>query len=542
MDFQTAIDSLFMMVCCLMLFLVILGVSIFYSGLIQRRSSFTMLAIPLLLSAFAFLDWFIWGYSLCYSSASNRYIGNLKFVVLSHLTNENNLIYTTPRGDILSIIHFLFNGLMKLLCIALTFPSCLAERGRVMPMLIFVFFWSALVYNPVAYWFWNRNGWLSPHLKSVPVLDFAGGNCIHVVSGFTALAYSYYLGPRNTKLLLNYRSSSNSNMIIGMCFIVFGWCGFITGCDFKFSAITFYILTNTLLSAATAGLVFCGIDYYNSATPLEGEEVDQDVELDMLEPESSSPTYISENPKKESVQGQGRTISMISFSSGVICGLVVFTPGGGYISAANSFWKSIVFGVIGGASGNLATRLKYYMKIDDALDIFAIHGVCGIVGSLLVGIFANSSYDSDGSWVTGHWVQLGYQLLGSVVTSAYVFIVSLFFLYVIDLIPGLHVRIDIQFNMRARESLRATQDHEQHVQDKQYDMSLEMAELRGSDWYEFNGEYSMDFMEFITFINPEDYSDSESETPSRHESHLRTIELDESQILRKRGASDKRVE
>lgn len=542
MDFQTAIDSLFMMVCCLMLFLVILGVSIFYSGLIQRRSSFTMLAIPLLLSAFFFLDWFIWGYSLCYSSASNRFIGNLKFVVLSHLTNENNLIYTTPRGDILSIIHFLFNGLMKLLCIALTFPACLAERGRVLPLLLFVFFWSALVYNPVAYWFWNRNGWLSPHLKSVPVLDFAGGNCIHVVSGFTALAYSYYLGPRNSKLLVNYRSSSNSNMIIGMCFILFGWCGFITGCDFKFSTITFYILTNTLLSAATAGLTFCGIDYYNSATPLEGEEVDQDVELDMLEPESSSPTYISRNPKKESVQGQGRTISMISFSSGVICGLVVFTPGGGYISAVNSFWKSIVFGVIGGASGNLATRLKYYMKIDDALDIFAIHGVCGIVGSLLVGIFANSSYDSDGSWVTGHWVQLGYQLLGSVVTSAYVFIVSLFFLYVIDLIPGLHVRIDMQFNMRARESLRATKDHEQHAQDKQYDMSLEVAELRGSDWYEFNGEYSMDFMEFITVINPEDYSDSESETLSRHESHLRTIELDESQILRKRGASDKRVE
>lgn len=537
MSIETAINTIFMLVCTLMLFLVLLGVSIFYSGLIQRRSSFTMLAIPLLLSAFVFVDWFIWGYSLCYASAFNRFIGSLKFVVLSHLKDDNNEIYTTPRGDILSIIHFLFNGMMKVVCTALTFPACIAERGRVLPMIVFVFFWSALIYNPVTYWLWNRNGWLSARLNSVPVLDFAGGTCIHIVSGFTALAYSYYLGPRNAKLLQNYRSSNNSNMIIGMCFIVFGWLGFITGCDYKLSAITFYIITNTLLSAAVSGIVFCAIDYYNSATPLEGEEMTQDVELDVLEIEDTSAPSRSENFEKDTESRQRRTISMISFSSGVICGLVVLTPGGGYISTASSFWKSIVFGVIGGASGNLATRLKYYMKIDDALDIFAIHGVCGIVGSLLVGIFADSNYDSEGSWVTGHWVQFGYQLLGCVVTSAYVFVVSLFFLYVIDVIPGLHVRIDMQFNLRARDRLRASQDNELFGRERQYDTKLEMAELRGSDWYEFNGEYSMDFMEFITVINPEDFSDSGSEIISRHELLPHTFELNDLQVLRKRGGS-----
>lgn len=536
MTLETAIDSLFMMLCTFLLLLIIVGVSIFYSGLIQRRSSFTMLAIPLFLSAVVFIDWFIWSYSLCYSSASNRFIGNLKFVVLSNLKeNEDNLIYSTPRGDILSIIHFLFNGLMKITCVVLTFPACIAERGRVMPMLVFLFLWSTLIYNPVTYWLWNKNGWLSPQLDKTPVLDFAGGNCIHVVSGFTALAYSYYLGPRNTKILVNYRSSNNSNMMIGAGFIVYGWCGFIAGCDFKFTAVSFYIVTNTLLSAATAGIVWCGIDYYYSAIPLEGEEAPQDVELDYLDENHTQPTKSQlQSAASEPRQFQRRTLSMISYSSGVICGLVVFTPAGGYLSSKRSFWKSIVCGIVGGASGNLGTRLKYYMNIDDALDIFAIHGVCGIVGSLFVGIFADASYESEGGWVAGHWVQLGYQLLGSVVTAAYVFVLSLFFLYVVDLIPGLHLRIDKEFNKRQRDTLRGAQDAENGEQ-VEYDMNLERAELRGSDWYEFNGEYSMDFMEFIKVINPEDFAD---EFVADHEAMSNSYEghgdSDEYHILRKR--------
>lgn len=518
MSLDTAIDSLFMMYCTCLLLLVVLGVSIFYSGLIQRRSSFTMLAIPVILSAFVFIDWFIWGYSLCYASAKNRFIGSLKFVVLSNLKHgDDNLIYATPRGEILLIIHFLFNAFMKVICVVLTFPGCIAERGRVMPMFVFIFFWSALVYNPVTYWFWNRNGWLSPQLDSMPVLDFAGGNCIHIVSGFTSLAYSYYLGPRNTKLLVNYRSSNNSNMIIGMCFLVFGWCGFIAGCDYKFLATSFYIITNTLLSASSAGIVWTAIDYYNLAIPLEGEE---ETGLDHSDSNHTEATRAPELDTAQPDQGQNRTLSMISFSSGVICGLVVFTPAGGYLSSDRSFWKSIVCGVVGGALGNLATRLKYYMKIDDALDIFAIHGVCGIVGSLLVGIFADNLYDSKGGWVAGHWVQFGYQLFGSFITSVYVFVMSLFFLYVVDVIPGLHVRIDKDFNKRAREMAKVTEDPP--VEGVQYDLSWEKAELQGSDWYEFGGEYSMDFMEFIKVIDPEDYSDitiAEADTRGSYELH-----------------------
>lgn len=492
LDPTIAVNSLYMLGCTTAVAFVVLGVAIFYSGFTQRRSSLTMLVLPLVLFPFVFIDWFIWGYSLCYASAVNRYIGSLNFVVLRHLRDSATTIYVTSRGSILSVNHFLFNGMMKVVCAALTFPGCIAERGRVLPMLVFCFFWSVIIYNPVTYWFWNRLGWLSVEYNKQPVLDFAGGNCIHIVSGFTTLAYSYILGPRNPKILINYRNSSTSYVAIGIFFIVAGWCGFIAGCDFRFSTLSVYIIVNTLLSAFTSGIVWMAIDFYFSAIPYEG------------------------NFKST------RKMSVISLSSGLMTGLVAITPGGGYVSNPNDFWKPFVYGVVGAIICNLATRLKFYAQIDDALDLFAIHGVAGIVGSLLTGIFSNTEYSSDGGWVQGHWIQFAYQLLGCTVTSAYVFVMSIVILYLIDYTPGLHLRIDKTFNQRTRWARNACQEEAmldlttsdiegQNINvPSEEDLHYESLELLGMDAYVLNGEYAMDFMEFIKELRPQDYEDNET--------------------------------
>lgn len=528
LEVTIAIDSLFMLFCVCLLLCMVLGMSIFYAGLIQRRSSFTILLIPILILAGVFLDWFIWGYSLCYSLALNRFIGNLGYAVLRQLRDPDQRIYATPRGEILSIMHFLFNGLLKMVCCVITFPGCTAERGRMVPMFVFILCWSLIVYNPITYWYWNQNGWLSTQLNRLPVMDFAGGTCIHVVSGFTALAYSYILGPRNPALVANYRSSSNSNMIIGMCLLLMGWCGFVSGCDYKLSATTFYIVVNTWLSACSAGIVWMLIDFYTSAIPLEFCE-SEGIELqdfNLVEQNSTEPRITVAGPRK---------ISMVSFTSGVVCGLVVFTPGGGYISSHTSFWKPIVFGVIGGAVGNLSTRIKYFLRIDDALDIFAVHGVCGMVGTILVGIFADNNFGSDGGWVESNWKQIGYQILGCVVTAAYSFIISLVLLYAIDMIPGLHLRIDKTYNSRLRRSIRDHHEPENgDLASFDEDDRNEKAELLGSDWYEFNGEYAMDFMEFIKVVDPEDYAEQiVAETISPGESETSQFEHHDGR-LRKR--------
>ncbi|KAI5964569.1 uncharacterized protein KGF55_001638 [Candida pseudojiufengensis] len=473
-DYRTSINSLYMLFCTSLLPLVVIGIAFFYSGLTQRRSAMTMFAIPLLITPMIILDWYIWGYSLCYAATSNGFIGSLKYAVLRQIKGTMKQEFTNRRGNVLVINHFLFNMFFKIICAALTFPGCIAERGRILPMLLFLFIWSVIIYNPVTYWFWSDNGWL---LK-MDVLDFAGGNCVHIVSGFTALAYSYILGIRNPKILYNYRNANTGHVMIGTFLVLCGWCGFVAGCDFKFSYNSIFIVFSTILAASTSAIVWTAIDY------LIG----------------------------------GKKFSMISFSSGCLTGLVVFTPGGGYISSDDEFWKPIVFGVIGAIASNFATRLKYYFGIDDALDIFAIHGVAGIVGSLLTGIFANKLYNSKGGWVVGHWKQFGYQLLGIVVTSAYVFILTCFFLYIIDFIPGCHLRIDKNFNRREREKRKARRASEvvETQQEKVSDSSVddeamdpyEQMELLGSDHYEFNNEYMMDHIEFIKVLSPEDYDES----------------------------------
>ncbi|ODV80850.1 putative ammonium transporter [Suhomyces tanzawaensis NRRL Y-17324] len=535
LDYVDSINALFMLFCTSLLPLVVIGIGFFYSGLTQRRASLTMFALPLLLTPLIFIDWFIWGYSLCYSSSSNRFIGNLKFAVLRQLRDPEEAFYTASRGTILGLNHFLFNGFFKVICAAITFPGCVAERGRLIPMGVFLFFWSAIIYNPVTYWFWNHSGWLSIELGKLPVLDFAGGTCVHIVSGFTTLAYSYILGPRNPKLLYNYRNSNTGYAVLGSFFVTCGWMGFIAGCDFKFSSRTLYIIVNTFLCALTSGIVWSLIDYYFSSIPLDGS-----VPIEQYGPKSNVVTpYISQTGvqlnqhlhESKSNFTERRKLSMISFSSGIMTGLVVITPAGGYISSATGFWKSFVFGVIGAILCNLSTRLKYFVRIDDALDIFAIHGVAGIVGSLLTGLFSSNLYETKGGWVEANWIQLGYQILGSVVASSYVFILTCVLLYIIDLIPGLHLRIDKDFNRRAREKQSdpkidaESQLSPTNVSNIGSEISYyEKAELMGTDSYEFNGEYMLDFMEFIRVISPNDFADDDLIIPEEYHAHYDNVQ------------------
>lgn len=563
-DVVLAVDSLYILLCCGLLVFVVLGIMLFYAGLIQRRSSLTMIATPLYLICFTFIEWFIWGYSLCYSSSSNRFIGNLDYAVLRQLRHDGNLKFTTLRGETFTAVHFLFNALMKIICVTLTFPGCIAERGRILPMFVFFMCWLVIIYNPVTYWFWNRNGWLSVEYNKFPVLDFAGGNCIHIVCGFTGVAYSYILGPRNPKLLYNYKPYNIGYIVIGTVFFVFGWCGFIGGCEFTFSSSSVLIFITTVLTSCVGGLVWLTIDYYYSAIPLENEDELQQQTSNTLETTGSIPqlipsrsrdmgvlrkrrspsmegsrrsmeshtsqlqllSVVSRNTgldirryKEQLLLGPSRKLSMVSFCSGAMAGLVCFTPGGGYVVSLSSLWKSFVYGVVGAVVGNVATRLKYMFRLDDVFDLAAIHLCCGWAGSLLTGIFADANYNSEGGWIRAHWIQFAYQILGSTVTSVYVLVMSSVLLYVIDVIPGLHLRIDKNFNARLRQEIRkmhnsekgdgeATDEKNNYMDENNAIPELEdheELELMGTDEFEFNGEFISDYVEFIRVLSPEDY-------------------------------------
>lgn len=305
--------------------------------------------------------------------------------------------------------------------------GAIADRGRILPAMVFVFIWATIVYDPIAYWTWNDNGFLA----EMGGLDFAGGTPVHINSGVTALAYSLMLGKRSGYDRLSglpYRPHNVTNVLLGTVFLWVGWFGFNGGSTAAADNLTPYVLFSTNLTACLAGLTWVLLDY-------------------RLE----------------------KKWSTIGFCSGAISGLVAITPAAGYVP----IWSTPVFGIVGGAAANFATKLKFLIRIDEAMDVFAVHGVAGIVGNLLTGLFAAyvplftvpynrpqdhqadlfsfcSTYVNDlagpddefeGGWVNQNYIQLAYQLAETVVGVAWSFTITCLICFLLNLIPGLSLRV-----------------------------------------------------------------------------------------------------
>ncbi|AOA60909.1 Ammonium transporter [Komagataella phaffii CBS 7435] len=436
-------NGLFLFTCSSLLIFVVLGIAMFYSGMTQRRSSLSMLGIPLIVTMVTFIVWCVLGYSLTFSNnASTRYIGNFQFAGLRNLERSLLENESAPDNLIPALPHAVFEGLLACVAAALTMP-CIAERGRILPMLVFCVVWVILVYCPVAYWEWNSNGWM---VDKIDILDYGGGSPVHLVSGFTTLAYSILLGQRDQILIMNknrYRNSNTGMIVIGTMFLVTGWLGFNAGCSLTLGLASFISVVNTLISSAMASLTWMCVDYY-----------------------------------------WNRKLSIMGVCSGCITGLVVITPAAGYVN----LWSSFIFGFVGGFLVNFATGLKYLIHVDDCLDIFAIHGIGGMIGILLTGLFADKNIailgfnDIAGGWVNQNYVQLGWEVVGTIVVSLYAFTISFVVLLIINWIPGLRLKVDDEQTLHG-----------------------------GADEWEFGGEFIQDFVEFLRILDPTDYLRNEVE-------------------------------
>ncbi|KAL4886558.1 ammonium transporter AmtB-like domain-containing protein [Aspergillus karnatakaensis] len=375
--------------------LMIPGVGFFYSGLARRKSALSLIWLSLMSIGVVSFQWFFWGYSLAFSHSAGKYIGNLDNFGFKGVLAQPSI----GSSKVPDLLFAVFQGMFACITVALA-VGAVAERGRMLPCMIFVFIWSTIIYDPVACWTWNASGWVF----ELGGLDFAGGTPVHIVSGTTALAYSLMLGKRRGHGTheLNYRPHNVTHVVIGTVFLWVGWFGFNAGSALSANlrAVMAAVVTN--LAAAVGGVTWCLLDY-------------------RLE----------------------RKWSTVGFCSGVISGLVAITPGSGFVPP----WSAVVFGVVGAISCNYATKLKYLIKVDDALDIFAVHGIGGVVGNLLTGLFAadyiahlDGVTDIDGGWVNQNYIQLGYQLADSVSGMAYSFFGSCLILFIINMIPGLSLR------------------------------------------------------------------------------------------------------
>ncbi|XP_037025434.1 ammonium transporter 1-like [Bradysia coprophila] len=383
----------YMLTCIAFVWLMIPGVGYFYSGMARSKSALSLIMLSCWSMAIVCVQWFLFGYSLAFSKTATPLVGNFDNIFLKDVNDKPNVV----NPEIPDMVFCIYQGMFAAITPALAIGAA-AERARFLPATVFIFLWTTLVYDFLACWTWNPNGWS----LNMGGLDFAGGTPVHISSGAAALAYAVVLGQREkTHVDEEFKPHNMANVFLGTGFIWFGWFGFNGGSALQPNMRAVMACFVTSLSGAVGGITWVFLDYRHE-----------------------------------------KKYSALGFCVGAVAGLVCCTPACGYISPASS----IVFGVVGATACNMALNLKHLLKYDDALDVFAVHGVGGIIGNILTGVFAQKKYADDivGGWLDGHWMQVVYQLIDTVAGLSWSFVVTFIILWVMNKVPGFSLRVDIE--------------------------------------------------------------------------------------------------
>jgi len=360
------------------------AVGFFYGGMVRSKNVVSVIKQSIFILAAISIQWVLFGYSIAFGGNDiGGFIGDLKDFGLAGV--GNHLTGTIPEFAFVA-----FQAMFAIITPALIIGA-FVERIRFSVLIVFTVLWSTLVYDPLAHWVWHANGWLF----QMHALDFAGGTVIHVSSGFAALAAALVVGKR---IGFKKGEATEANnvpfVLLGAAILWFGWFGFNAGSALAANtlATSAFVVTNT--AAAAAALVWLVLSWVQNGRP-----------------------------------------SALATATGAVCGLVAITPASGFVSPMSS----IAIGIIGG----LVTYLMLFIRsrftsIDDTLDVWAAHGMGGVTGALLTGVFAETAVNSAGQngLLFGNPGQLGVQALAVVVAAGLSFVVTLILLFVLKLIFG----------------------------------------------------------------------------------------------------------
>ncbi|KAK7744233.1 hypothetical protein SLS53_003754 [Cytospora paraplurivora] len=383
--------------------LIIPGIGLLYGGIARRESALALLFQSFMVGAVSTFQWMFWGYSLTYSRTAGPFIGNLANFGLRHVAAAPSIGNPAIPEIVFCLYQLLFCACTVQIVIGGAF-----ERGRILPSLIFAFFWATVVYCPIACWTWNPSGWL----YNLPSLDFAGGGPVHIASGWSALAYALVLGKRKGRRSAgdpgddgtrHDRPHNTTLVFLGTVLIWCGWFGFNGGSAMNASVRAMYAAFNTNTAACAGVLGWVLVDY---------------------------------------IRNKGR-FSIVGACEGAIAGLVGITPAAGFVSV----WLAAVIGFLTAVICALLENVNDWLHIDEGLDVFKLHGIGGMCGSFFTGIFATASVAAlDGTTVAsggidGNGLQVGKQFAEICAISAYSFLVSYAMLMIMKYIPGLHLRV-----------------------------------------------------------------------------------------------------
>jgi Amt family ammonium transporter len=373
----------------LVLFMTLPGLALFYGGLVRRKNVLSVLAQCLGIACVVTPLWWLCGYSLSFG-AGNAFIGDFAYKFLNGVEpGKVGAGYYWISDSMWAMFQLTFAIITPALII-----GAIAERMKFVSIMAFVVLWMFAVYFPFAHMVWSTTGLMCGPLNpdaGIKAIDFAGGTVVHMTSGWSALVLCLILGKR---LGFGKEQMAPHSMVlcmVGTGMLWVGWYGFNAGSALGADAIAANAFTTTTLAAATAGLAWAAIEWLFKGKP-----------------------------------------SVLGFCSGIVAGLVVITPGAGFVSASSS----VLIGVLAGVIPFLAVAyLKKALGYDDALDTFGVHGVGGTLGAILTGIFADEKVNS----VVGPLKEglLGEQLKAVALTIVWSVVATAIIAYAIKFVLGL---------------------------------------------------------------------------------------------------------
>ena len=368
----------------LVLFMTIPGLSLFYSGLVRTRNVLSVMMQCFAITSLMTIIWVVYGYSIAFSG-DGAFAGDLSKAFLRGVTVDS------MSGTIPETVFMTFQMTFIIITPALI-VGAFAERMKFSAMLLFVGVWATVVYAPVCHWVWG-GGWLG----SWGVLDFAGGTVVHINAGVAGLVACLVLGKR--KGYPNTMMPPNNLVltVVGAGMLWVGWFGFNAGSELAADGTAGMAMAVTQIAAAAAALSWMFIEWIDHGKP-----------------------------------------SVLGIATGAVAGLVAITPASGSVGPMGA----LAIGLISGAACFVsAVKVKRALGFDDSLDAFAVHGVGGIIGAVLVGIFASPSLGGSGFGDGNETImaQVIAQLVSIVATIAYTGTLSFIILKVIDATIGLRV-------------------------------------------------------------------------------------------------------
>ncbi|MCA3358602.1 MAG: ammonium transporter [Roseomonas sp.] len=393
-------DAAWMLVStALVLMMTVPGVALFYAGMVRKKNVLATMMQSFSICALVSVLWMVAGYSLAFGEG-NAWIGDFSRFFLGGLAENWDKPFTLGSGDaavattIPESVFLMFQMTFAIITGALI-TGAVADRMKFSALLVFIGLWTLLVYSPVAHWVWHPSGWIF----ELGALDFAGGTVVHINAGVAGLVAAIVLGKRVGYGSDNLSPYNLGFAVIGAALLWVGWFGFNAGSALGSSGgRAGMAMLVTQIAAAAAVLSWLAAEWIGKGKP-----------------------------------------SVLGAISGAVSGLVAITPAAGFVLPGSA----LIIGLVAGVAGYWgATALKRALKYDDSLDAFGVHGVCGIVGALLVGLLAYGPLSAttalpEGS--SGGMEQFIKQVIAVAATMAYTAIATWILLKITDVIVGLRV-------------------------------------------------------------------------------------------------------